>query len=332
MDSQSPSNSETPAVREIAQPQATTAGDAAEAARRPIEPLTIEQQRAIVAEYFDHIDSCRNPPPVIDFLPKANLPKISSSPVSSLMADAMIEGDLQELRNQIHHWLTNLRAWNVWIEVLARHPEYVRYQMEWLWVEPIAFRCLFQPSGMRDRIVSVATNALHQIRMLIDRQMPDRLLSDPAKPGGRPRHLSRREKEKQLASFARRWPSGAMFIEAVTKIDGGANRNATSDFRNRASHAIAPRFSVGITSPVTRSVQRATRLEQQTDGTFVDVPTDGMTVSYGFGGTDPLDMRSAWQTNLDEYLLTDNAYSYYVELLREAIESVHRTHGSDATD
>ncbi|WP_208457628.1 hypothetical protein, partial [Burkholderia gladioli] len=129
--------------------------------------------------------------------------------------------------------------------------------------------------------------------MLIDQQIPDHLVGDPVKPGGRPRYPSRREKEGQLTSMALRWPSGSAFIEAVTKLDGKANRDATSDFRNRASHAIAPRFSAGITSPVTRTVEQATGYEQQADGTFKDVPIDGTTVSYGVGGIAPLDMRSA---------------------------------------
>ena len=93
----------------------------------------------------------------------------------------------------------------------------------------------------------------------------------------------------------------------------------------RSSHAIAPRFSVGYTTIVTRRRTQATNLVLQPDGTYKDLPVPGkMAVSYGFGGTSPLGMREAWEANLNQFNAGKRSFEAYVALLSEVISNMPR--------
>ncbi len=76
----------------------------------------------------------------------------------------------------------------------------------------------------------------------------------------------------------------------------------SSNFRNLASHAIAPRMNVGYTGMVVRTVVPATTMVQQENGSFKSEVIPGkQAVSYGFGGTPPLPMRDVFAANLEEF-------------------------------
>ncbi len=103
----------------------------------------------------------------------------------------------------------------------------------------------------------------------------------------------------------------------------------TGDFRNRASHGIAPRFSVGITSTVTRTRQQATKLERQPDGTYKDMPVPGqLSTGYGVGGTEPLSMQQAWTANLAQFEHARRTFDAYIALLAEGVAAMPRGSGA----
>jgi hypothetical protein len=178
---------------------------------------------------------------------------------------------------------------------------------------------MFQPSAMRDRFIFVATNALHLIALAREPAREDELLGDPDPKTLRWRYPTRKQKEVQLHALAQDWEAGEAFMNALSAIDDKAHQDLTSDFRNRASHAIAPRFSVGITRVVVRERGRATTMEKQPDGKYLDVPVPGkMATSYGYGGTPPLGMEDARTANLAQFEAAKRCFFAYVELLREA--------------
>jgi hypothetical protein len=287
--------------------------------RRPMEPLTDATRRAVLSEFLDFIENGRGLLPAPTPLPYDPVPAITSAAWSIFIAEEMVAGELRELTNQINQWLGSLRRWHAWNKVLAAHGDETRWEIEWEWIEPLAFHCMFQPSGTRDRFIMVATNALHQVRMAVDPTIKDELLGDPATPEDRCTYPSRRDKEKQLKGLAKLWPTGKAFIQALGQVDDVGYKRLTSDFRNRASHGIAPRFSVGYTAMVTRQRQQATKMEQQPDGTYKDVPVPNkMATSYGFGGTPPLSMMKAWETNRAQFERARHAFDAYVALLTEA--------------
>ena len=289
-----------------------------------MDPLTDEQRRAVVSSFLDRIAEGKGLEPAARTFPYDSVPGIETARWP-LLSEEMVKDELRELTNLLNHWLGNLRRWHAWNEVLKSQNIDARWEAEWAWVEPLAFYCMFQPSASRDRFVMVATHALHKVRMAIDPTTVDSLLGDPTNPS-EPRFFpSRRDKEKQLKDLAKPWSKGKTFIQAIGQLDGRGYRALTGDFRNRASHGIAPRFSVGFTSMVTRTRQQATRLERQPNGTYMDVPVPGKLVtSYGFGGTPPLSMPDAWMANLAQFEHARRTFYAYVALLVEAVAAMPR--------
>lgn len=218
------------------------------------------------------------------------------------LAPDMIEDELRELTNLMNRWFGLLRRWNAWNRVMEQYTEEDRWSIQWEFLEPIAFECMFQPSAMRDRFTHVATNALHQIRMTVDSAYPDLLIWDPTTPSEKAKNKTRRQKEEQLASIAAVWSSSGNLMTALRSIDDKAYKEATSDYRNRSSHALAPRFSVGVTRAVVRRKVAWEDMVDQPDGsvTFVASATQ-MATEYGFGGTPPLDIELARSQNLAQF-------------------------------
>lgn len=198
--------------------------------------------------------------------------------------------------------------------------EEVAWSLQWEFVESIAFQCMFYPAATRDRITLVSTNALHQVRMAADDAYPDRLDSDPPKVGARPRVLGRSQKAAQLGRISAPLEGGADFVAMLQSLDGEEYRALTSNFRNLASHAIAPRLSVGYTSMVVRELGQASELVQQASGSFNEEKVPGaQSVSYGFGGTPPLSMRTVFTGNLEEFEKARACFSFYVDIVNKAL-------------
>ena len=290
-----------------------------------MEPLTNAQRRAVLSEFLERVEDGKGLLPEPKPFPYDPVPEIATAAWRVLIVDEMVGGDLRELTNSMNQWLGNLRRWHAWNQVLGKHHEDVRLETEWEWVEPLAFHCMVQPSSMRDRLVMVATHALHQVRIALDPTIKDELLGDPTSPGERGFFPSRRDKERQLRGLAGAWSAGESFVLGLGYLDDRGHRTLTADFRNRASHGIAPRFSVGFTAMVTRTREQATALEKQADGTFkvVLVPAK-MSTSYGFGGTPPLSMEHARETNRSQFECARRTFDGYVALLTEAVTALQR--------
>lgn len=256
--------------------------------------------------------------------PRVNL--VSFDPVETLSGNysmpwMTVPDDLNEVINLTNHWGMLLLSWSVWAEILPGFPdENDRGTLRFQLIDPIAFSCMFQPSAMRDRLAFVATHAIHQGNQLTVAGSRDWLPEDDLEPH---RFFNRRQKEAQLRDVGRAWLRFPDFFNLLRGLDSRDYRHLTRDFRNRASHAIAPRFESGHTRFVTRSVGPASRSVQQSDETFeiVEDPTR-RAVSYGFGGAPPLryaDLIPASQAEHGRAVATLDAL---VLLLGEIVERI----------
>ena len=180
--------------------------------------------------------------------PYEPLPEIKTVQWEKLFAGAMIEDELCELTNQLNYWRVCLQRWKVWNELLRKEESAdIRWDMEFDWVEPIAYFCMLQPSTTYDRFTLVATNALHQISMTLNPGDVDELLGDPTPERGR-FFPTRKQKKNQLKIFARKWNNGKLFVNELGGLDNKKYQEKTRDYRNKVNHGIAPRLSVGITN------------------------------------------------------------------------------------
>ena len=237
-----------------------------------------------------------------------------------MMADHLVCNELREVTNRLNGWQGALLQWHAWNRALEGFAEQEAWELRREFVESCTHQCLLQPSSIRDMLVFVATNAIHQIRLALGNGYRDRLEGDPTSPDDRPRHLTRRGKEQRLERLMAPWPDAAPWFDLLRRIDDDAYRKTTFDYRNRAAHAIAPRLAVGHVGAVTRYVVQATELERQPDGSYLQVAVPGkMVVSYGFGGTPPLDMEATRIANLEQYRRARACFERYRRLLSDAM-------------
>lgn len=166
-----------------------------------------------------------------------DLSLVSRPPISF----ALVEDELRELTNNLNAWMGMLRLWHAWMIVAAELSDDDLWDIEIDFIIPLATFCLFQPSSVRDTFTLVATNGMHQVRLLVDADYADCLPldQDPWMP---PKYPNRRKKEGQLEAVLKPWPEGQALLESLQRLDDGATRRATADFRNRASHSIARGF------------------------------------------------------------------------------------------
>jgi hypothetical protein len=225
-----------------------------------------------------------------------------------------IGNDLCEAINQLHSWYQSLVDLSLWIEVLKEFDDEDQWSIRSRYVEPLAFYCMLQPSATRDRFGTIATSALHQANLHVQAGYKDSLDQD------RQGFLSRNKREAQLKRLGSQWSAFQSFLQTLAALDAKEFSQASLNFRNLASHGIAPRFEQGESSFVTRAFVPRSELLEQLDGSYrlVDHPIE-KAVSYGFGGTPPLSFQTVHDVCSQQYLKALGAFHAYRSLLREVI-------------
>jgi len=232
----------------------------------------------------------------------------------------MVEDELRELTNGMNSWHHDLIRWHAWNKIHRLYSEEDAWDVRREFVEPLAHACMLLPSSTRDQVVFVATNAMHQVRLGLSDGHRDNLEGDPIKVGDKPTFLTRRKKEERLRRVVSLWPRGDALLSALKTLDDDKYKRATSDYRNRSSHSIAPRFEIGITRTVTREVVPAEEMIRQPNGTYQVVPSlEKLSVRYGYGGTSPLALQESFLVNLEQYRRARSCFERYRDLLRAGL-------------
>lgn len=237
-----------------------------------------------------------------------------------------IGNDLTELVNNVNIWTIRLGHWNAWNSVLVDYFEQDAWTLRSDFVEPLAYFCMFQPSGMLDRFIGFATKLTHHVNMTMDKSYPDRLDGDERvykrleKQHPRPYDVffSRRDALVRAQRISNNWPSAKSFFEELGCLDDDAYQGKTRDFRNKASHAIAPRFELGETGYVNRRVGYSKKMVQLGGGyvDFVEDPTQKC-VSYGVGGVEPLSLKDIHAENQKQHAFARRALIACEAMLEE---------------
>lgn len=232
----------------------------------------------------------------------------------------MVDGELRESINELNKWQKHLANLKVWLELLAAYDEEDAWSLRLHFIEPLVYYCMLQPSSTRDRLGQVATNGVHQVNLCVDSEYKDSLEQDKLKFS---QFLSRKKVEAQLARIANRWPASDRLLVALRNIDSETHRQKTLDYRNEASHFIAPRLELGEVQFVTRQIKPFPELVKQADGTTQLIENPGKPcVTYGFGGIRPLTVSEIIEINSEEYNFSVAALSAYSDLLREAMPRI----------
>jgi hypothetical protein len=232
-------------------------------------------------------------------------------------AGLMIGDELRELINELNCWQGYLGDLRIWLELLNSYADEDAWRLRHHFVEPLVRCCMLQPSSTRDRLGRVATNGVHQANLCVDTDYKDFLDQDKRK------FLSRKERETQLERLLNRWETGAQLVVALQKLDSDLHRQKTFDYRNEASHFIAPRLEFGEVQFVTRQVGSFPEVVKQADGSYqlIENPQKA-SVSYRLGGIRPLTLAEIIEINSHEYDCAVAALEAYSDLLREVMQRI----------
>lgn len=239
-----------------------------------------------------------------------------------LLAGLGVASDLRLAINHLNAWRVRLHEWAAWLKVLESHEEQTALELQFHFLDHLMFFCMFQPSGFRDALAQVATQAVHQGNLSTGRTERDELEQDSLKPGW---HLKRKQVEAQLKHLCELWTQGQAFINSLSALNSEDYRHLTRNYRNRASHAIPPRFGWGEVGFVTRSIEPWTEFVEQSDGTVQIVETEHKSVCYSLGGTPPLELEEMYRANLREHDLASRALEAYCTLLDEILLALPAT-------
>lgn len=242
------------------------------------------------------------------------------------LAAHMVAGELTETTNQLNAWGEWLLHLSLWTDVLSELDEQDAWTVQHSYIDPLAQVCLSQPSAVRDRFGHIATNAIHQANLCTVEGHKDHLIQDDLS-----RPLSRKDREGQIKAIGACWKKTSAFRQALTSLDTKTYHAATRNYRNLASHAIAPRFRFGITNMVVRTARFPTESVAQPDGSYVLVEnTTIKCASYAFGGTEALDLQEVNRLSRQEFDQAVRVFNTYCALLRELLAALPANEASSA--
>lgn len=131
-----------------------------------LSPLTSRQRREAFERFVEQYEGSENLEPPGLPLAYDPIPHLHSASWRPLEYE-LVTDDLRELTNFVNRWHESLQRWHAWNLSIADQTEDEIWAVQWEFIEPVALECMLQPSAMRDRFTMVATNALHQVRLVI---------------------------------------------------------------------------------------------------------------------------------------------------------------------
>lgn len=228
---------------------------------------------------------------------------------------------IRETINRINDWCQQLHIWNIWLHVLPELSDEEKWELESAIIEPIGFFCMLQPATNSDRLRELAESLLHQANLIVVEGYVDKLDQD-SRPAGR--NLSRKESLAQLDRLGQAWTAYKRFKDFHRQINGKAYSEATGNFRNRAVHSLASRWSTGDILCAVRSVVPWEEIVKHPDGTYQLAPHRELkVVQYEFGVRMPLEMAEAHAQNLKQYRLVKKAMTALEVLASESVTAIH---------
>ena len=231
----------------------------------------------------------------------------------------IVANDLRELTNLFNAWHNYQMDWAAWLSVCQGYSKDDQWTLLYHLFQTAVFYCMFQPSAMRDRFGTLGTNAIHQANLAVDRTYKDRLPQDETSKAVYGRGFI----ERQLRGLGARWSRFGGFYAALGELDQRGYREVTRNYRNLASHWIAPHFEEGITNMVARSIVPWTELVEREPGRFeLQEHATRRAVSYGFGGTKPLSLKEMLEANRGQLERAVAAYRAYESLLDEILAAL----------
>ncbi len=201
----------------------------------------------------------------------------------------MLSEFASELANAINHFTHRVHQLQAWARVIEPMSNNDKLRATHEFIDALATISVNFPYVIRSRFVFASAHLCHQAnRSRIGVGWKDDLALDT---------------EIHFAEADRHgggWQSYNSLKRRLEKIGSKSYQSATHDFRNAYNHRFSPRFVLGVTKLVTRSINEKTG-----------------TIQYLIGGLEPLDLRTIADLLVVEQGHCDRAFEAFQKLVRE---------------
>jgi len=202
---------------------------------------------------------------------------------------AMAEDFVEELKNEINGFATDLAKLHAWSKVHDQCPEECKDDFSIEILGPAALTVLNRPYVVKQRLAYVGTMLLHQTKMLIDPNWKESELDEHS--------ININTFDKFRDTFT----DVQDLLQNIREIDNPEFRKSTGNFRNLYQHRIPPGIEIGLSPFINR----------QREG-------DGST-SYGFGGQPPLRISEILPLMYDQHRLCLTSFHAFWGLMEELL-------------
>ena len=250
---------------------------------------------------------------VTSYLP-FDLSKQISDSCWPLLAGDIVRDNLTESANGINEFQSRINHLDAWARVVAELNEEDAIDTTHFLVSPIAHFCLLQPYALKERLVHVSTQIIHQGNRKCFDDYQDTLPTDPTDLS-QPKWPSGKEKLNVLLKISKeKWLSSNALGKSLSELNGPHFEQKTLRYRTKANHSIPPHFEMGLGPFVTRYLSAD------------DIPSSakqkGLRVTYGFGGTPPLKISEIVSACATEHTAALKCYHCLEAVVREILEKV----------
>ncbi|MCS3926123.1 hypothetical protein M2175_001154 [Bradyrhizobium elkanii] len=211
----------------------------------------------------------------------------------------MLDEFARELANTVNGFTNDVHSLTAWSSVVQPLTQKRQLEATREFIDKLATSAVNLPYVVKGRFAFAAAHLCHQANML---KFPATWSDDLPLDGEIYPHVA--------DSYGKSWKSYRHLKHALDAIGGRAFRDGTGDFRNAYNHRFSPRFVVGMTQLVARTINSSTGQ-----------------VRYGFGGRDPLELAKIVSLLEQEQVRFYMAFERFQELVREHEQAI-RDHAS----
>ncbi len=195
----------------------------------------------------------------------------------------------RELANTVNGFTNDVHSLTAWSTVVEPLTQQSQLEANREFIDKLATTAVNLPYVVKGRFAFAAAHLCHQANML---KFPATWRDDLPLDCEIYPHVA--------DSYGKSWKGYKRLKRALDAIGARAFRDGTGDFRHAYNHRFSPRFVVGMTQFVTRTVNASTGR-----------------VRYGFGGRCPLDLAKIVKLLEQEQMRFYAAFESFQELVRE---------------
>jgi hypothetical protein len=207
----------------------------------------------------------------------------------------MLKSHANVLANDINQLLRDTVKLRVWSEIIEQYNEQEKFYLIIEFIEHIAFSTLNLPYAIRSRFIFSATHLCHQANRVLQSNWKDDLCND------------RSINYKHMKNKCTNWKSYSSFEKALNSISDEKFNSETIEFRNRFHHRLPQTIEIGLSNLLNRS------------------KNDDGSVSYGFGGRRPLQVKKLIPLFEEQMEKASLCFLAYQDLINEQLKSIFDT-------